>query len=165
MIPRAIIPGLTVTTLLCSSASASAQTDEALKFRLFLHRTFAQSQDVGDVEGHQASLVRFSGMASFPDGTVGTAYYVGTYDYTSGAGQWSVYTNVTLRDGSVLWYKAAGTRAVDGTKPPITGTLTVLGGKGRFESAKGDGTVTADGLTTLGPGQALYNDVTINLKR
>ena len=33
-----------------------------------------------------ASLVRFSGLASFPDGTVGAVYFTAATDYTKGAG-------------------------------------------------------------------------------
>jgi hypothetical protein len=94
-------------------------------------------------------VVRFSGLASFPDGTVGTAYFVGAFDYTKGAGPFSVYYNVTLNDGSVLWYKATGTAAVEGTKTLFNGTVSVLGGKGRFEGAKGDGTINGARLTPL----------------
>jgi hypothetical protein len=46
----------------------SARADETLKFREVLHATFAQTQDIGDIDGHAAGLARFSGIASFPDG-------------------------------------------------------------------------------------------------
>ncbi len=59
---------------------------ETLKFRMITHVTSAQSQDVGDVDGHLASLARLSGVVLFSDGTVSTAYFVGTTDYTKGAG-------------------------------------------------------------------------------
>jgi hypothetical protein len=156
---------LTAIALLCFSASGSARADETLKYRLFLHSTFAQSQEVGDVDGHTMSLVRFSGLASFPDGTVGTAYFVGGFDYIKGAGPFSVYYTLTLNDASVLWYKGTGTAAVDGTKTVFNGTVTVLGGKGRFEGAKGDGTYSGTRITPVSVGADLYADFTINLKK
>jgi hypothetical protein len=151
---------ITIALFCFSAPCGGARADEVLKYRLFLHSTFAQSQEVGDVDGHTVSLVRFSGLASFPDGTVGTAYFVGGLDYTKGAGPFSVYYNVTLNDGSVLWYKGTGTAAVDGTKTVFNGNVMVLGGKGLFEGAKGDGTYTGTRI-----GADLYADYTINIKK
>lgn len=147
-------------------AFQTARADEVLKYRTIMHATATQSQDIGDVDGHAMYLARFSGLASFPDGTVGTTYFITTTDYVSGSGPiLLVYNNLTLADGSVLWFKTTGTAMVEGTKTNIKGTITVLGGKGRFEGAKGDGTVTGARITPLAAGSDLYNDVTINLKK
>jgi hypothetical protein len=43
--------------------------------------------------------------------------------------------------------------------------IAPLGGKGRFEGAKGDGTVSGARLTPLAAGAELYNDIAINLKK
>jgi hypothetical protein len=145
--------------------SAGARADETLKFRAIMHATAAQSQDIGDVDGHAASLARFSGLATFPDDTVGTTYFIAATDYTKGAGTFSVYQNLTLKDGSVLWFKNSGTATVEGTTTLFKGTVTVLGGKGRFEGAKGDGTITGARLVPLATGADLYNDLVINVKK
>jgi hypothetical protein len=150
---------------LCLSAFSTARADEVLKFRAIMHATSVQSQEIGDIDGHAALLSRFSGLASFPDGTVGTAYFVSTNDYTKGAGTFSVYNNLTTNDGSVLWYKTNGTATVNGTTTLFKGTVTVLGGKGRFEGAKGDGTVSGARLVPLAAGADLYNDLVINVKK
>ena len=34
-----------------------------------------------NIDGHTWTVYRFSGIASFPDGTVGTVYFVGAADY------------------------------------------------------------------------------------
>src|SRR5215475_744495 len=73
---RRSILTLTTMALLCLGASSYARADETLKFRTIVHATSVQSQDVGDVDGHLISVGRFSGLASFPDGTVGTTYFV-----------------------------------------------------------------------------------------
>jgi hypothetical protein len=156
---------LSIAALLCLGAFSNARADETLKFREILHATSVQSQDIGDVDGHAASLARFSGLASFPDGTVGTGYFTAATDYTKGAGTFSLYSNLTLNDGSVLWFKNAGTATIDGTKTNFVGNVTVLGGKGRFEGAKGDGTSTGTRLTALTVGADLYLDYTINIKK
>jgi hypothetical protein len=157
--------GLLAAGLIGLCAAATARADETLKFRQFMHATSAQSLDVGDVDGHAMSLARFTGLVSLPDGSVGTAYFTATTDYTKGAGTFSVYQNLTLDDGSVLWYRTAGTATVEGTKTLFTGTITVLGGKGRFEGAKGDGTLTGTRLNPLVVGAVLYVDCTINMKK
>jgi hypothetical protein len=111
------------------------------------------------------SLSRYSGITSFPDGTTGTGYFVSATDYVKGAGTFSVYHNLTLNDGSVLWYKSNGTTTMDGTTSRFQGTVTVLGGKGKYEGAKGDGTVTGARTVPLAAGADLYNDLVINIKK
>jgi hypothetical protein len=156
---------LSAFALLFLGVFGNARADETLKFRATMHGTFVQSQEVGDVDGHALGVARFSGLASFPDGTVGTSYFVAATDYIKGAGTFSVYQNLTLNNGSVLWFKYAGTATVEGTTTLFKGTVTVLGGKGRFEDAKGDGTGTGARLTPLAVGADLYNDLVINVKK
>ena len=141
------------------------QADEMVKFRAMQHVASAQFQDIGDVEGHALGLVRLSGLASMADGTVGTSNFVGTTDYIKGAGTFMNYNNLALSDGSVLWYKANGNTKLDGSKSVFSGTVNVVSGKGRFEGAKGDGTITGERLTPLATGVYLYVDVVVNVKK
>lgn len=138
---------------------------ETLKFRMITHVTSAQSLDVGDVDGHVASLTRFSGLAFLPDGTVGTVQFASLADYTNGTGTFTLFPVLAFDDGSALWLESAGTGTVDGTKTRFVGTLTVLGGKGRFEDAQGDGTLTGTRYTPLSVGADLVSDYTVNFKR
>jgi hypothetical protein len=52
-------------------ASNIARADETVKFRMFMHATSIQSQEVGDVDGHMLYVGHFTGLASFSDGSVG----------------------------------------------------------------------------------------------
>jgi hypothetical protein len=156
---------LTTVALLCLGGFGSARADEKVEFREVMHATSVQPQEVGDVEGHVPALVRFSGLALFPDGAVGTTYFVGATDYTKGTGPYSAYHNVTFADGSVLWLKWVGTTTSEGTISRVKGTVSVIGGKGRFEGAKGDGTVNGTRLTPLAAGADLYLDLVINVKK
>jgi hypothetical protein len=142
-----------------------AKADETLKYRGVYQAASVQSQDVGDIDGHAISVVRLSGLASFPDGSVGTDYSVGTTDYIKGSGSFFNYGGTTLNDGSVLRYSWKGTATVQGPKTSFTGTVTILGGKGRFDGAKGEGTVTGERLQALATGAQLYIDVTLNIKK
>jgi hypothetical protein len=147
------------------SIPTDASTDAMLRCRMVTHVTSVQSLDIGDVDGHAASLARFSGLAFFPDGTVGTVSFVSASDYTNGAGAFTLYPILTFEDGSVLWIKSSGMGTVDGEKTRFVGTLTVVGGKGRFEGAKGDGTLIGTRHTPLSVGADLVSDYTVNIKR
>jgi hypothetical protein len=151
---------------LCAGTVSIARADEVLKFRIIAHITAIQTQDVGDVDGHTLSVGRYSGLASFPDGSVGTINFTFTTDYIKGAGTNLAYYNLSLKDGSVVRYKATGTAKVEGTTTILPeGPISVLGGTGRFEGAKGDGTGSGARLTPLAAGAELYLDDVINVKK
>ena len=153
-----------MTEMRLESVRSVTQGNETLRFRLITHITAVQTHDVGDVEGHVASLARFSGVALFPDGTIGTVYFVTITDYTKGAGAFTLYPILTFNDGAVLWLKSIGTGAVDGTRTHFVGTVVVVGGTGRFEGAKGAGTLTGTRYTPLSVGADLVSDYTINME-
>jgi len=69
----------------CAASISSDEVEDTLSFRMVTHITSAQSRDVGDVDGHALSLVRFSGLAFLPD-TVATVSFAAAIDYTNGAG-------------------------------------------------------------------------------
>lgn len=147
-------------------AVSTARADEVLSFHLVTHSTSVQSLEVGDVDGHTLGLARQSGLALFPDGSVGTTYYAATNDYIKGAGTYLAYYNLTLSDGSGLWFKVTGL-----AKPEETTTffpeapVIVLRGNGRFEGIKGNGTFKGQRVTPLAVGADLYADVVINLRK
>ena len=147
------------------SHPTKAPAGETLRCRMVTHVTSVQSLDIGDVDGHAASLARFSGLAFFPDGTVCAVSFASVSDYTKGAGSFTLYPILTFEDGSVLWIKSMGTGTVDGEKTRFVGTLTVVGGKGRFESATGEGTLTGTRYTPLSVGADLVSDYIVNLTR
>lgn len=142
-----------------------AQCKKTLKFRMVTHVTWAQSQDIGDVAGHVASLARFSGLAFFPDGSVATVSFIAQTDYTNGAGAFTLYPILTFDDGSVLCIKSIGQGAVDDVRTQFVGTLSVVGGKGRFEGVSGEGTLTGTRYTPLSIGADLVSDYTVTMQR
>jgi hypothetical protein len=155
---------LTMATLFCANANNVARADETLKWRHVQHNTSFQSQDVGDVKGHSLSVYQLPGIAFFPDGSTGSTLVVGTSDVTNGSGTLNGYSTLNFTDGSAIFMKYTGTIKVDGTKVPRRGTFTVIGGKGRYEGAKGDGTWEGDG-TQVGPATISYIDNVINIKK
>lgn len=139
--------------------------NETLAFRMVTHVTSAHSLDVGDVEGHTASLTRFSGLAFLPDDTVATVYFASLADYVNGAGTFTLFPILAFDDGSVLWIRSTGTGTVEGARTRFVGTLAVIGGEGRFRGAKGDGTLTGMRYTPLSVGADLVSDYIVNLTR
>jgi hypothetical protein len=140
-------------------------TGETLTVRMVTHVAWAQSEEIGDVDGHEASLARFTGLAFFPDHTVGEVRFVAATDYTNGVGTFTLYPILSFDDGSVLRLKSVGTAAVDGAKTRFIGTVTVLGGEGRFAGASGDGSLTGTRHTALALGADLVSDYRINLRK
>jgi hypothetical protein len=157
---------LSTAVLICLGSLCTARADETLKFRLVMHVTAAQTQEVGDVDGHVLGVGRYSGLATFPDGSVGTANITFGNDSIKGDGTFFSYFNLTLKDGSALWWKGTGLAKPEGKTTIFPEfPVSVLSGTGRFEGAKGDGTQAGVRLTPLSAGADLYADVVINVKK
>jgi hypothetical protein len=137
---------------------------KTLKVHMVTHVASTHSLEVGDVDGHTVSLARFSGLAFYADGTVGAVNFASLTDYTDGAGDFTLFPILSFEDGSELWVKSIGTAKVEGSKTRFTGTLIVVGGKGRFANAKGDGTLTGTRYTPIAVGADLVSDYAINLR-
>ncbi len=146
-----------------SSSIITKGTEQTLRFRMVTHVTTAQSLEVGDVEGHTVSVARFSGLAFFAD-EVATVSFASTTDYINGEGEFVLYPIVVFDDRATLCIKSCGTGKVEGTKTKFVGTLTVLGGSGRFAGAKGEGTLTGIRYTPLSVGADLVSEYVVTLK-
>ncbi len=162
-----------LTAFACLSAgwSFAAQADDTIKYRAVFHSASQQSQDVGDAEGHGLALTKFSGLASFPDGSFGTTYFVAALDFTKGNGPvLTTYGNLTLNDGSVLWFRGSGAttpKSGNGLQNnDIKGTGTILSGTGKYAGAKGDVTFSGGRVGAFGaPSVDIYLDYVMSLKQ
>jgi hypothetical protein len=148
-----------------------AKADETLKFRVVQYPASVQSQQVGDVNGHVQSVIRFVGLASFPDGSTARTTVFNTGDAIAvpgGGGTTNGYENIVFSDGSELWWKYTGTYKLD-SKGAVSGsgTFIVTSGKGRYEGAKGDGTfeVTQNQTSTAGGETIGAVDTVLNIKK
>jgi hypothetical protein len=156
--------------LMCAAACAfcvnTASADETLKYRTVYHLTSVQSHDIPDTDGHILGVAHASGVASFPDGSVAADNFTGTLDYTKGSGPTVVYDDITFSDGSALFLKMVGMTTAEGPRSTLKNTISIIGGKGRFAGAKGDGTFTGARLAPQpGVGAQLYGDITLNIKK
>ena len=115
--------------------------------------------------GHILSLYRLPGIVFFPDGSTGVSQVFGMADTINGDGTSDGYQLVTFADGSELWLKFTG--RLEGVKRG--GPFTVIGGKGQYAGAKGDGTWEAHGTPIVGvnsdTNSISYVDAVANIKK
>jgi hypothetical protein len=124
----------------------------------------------------QHGFSRYVGIATFPDDSTGGTTVWTAYDGVAGAGNGGAsngYGSIIFSDGSELWTKFSGTYKITSVTQNAVhlvanGTLTVTGGKGRFEGVKGDGTWEGpqDRVGSSIPGETLaVVDYVVNLKK
>jgi hypothetical protein len=154
---------LLATTFFAISTGAFA--GETLKIKATIKATAWVTQPVADVEGHNLILTKFTGSATLPDGSEATVDFSTLADTHNGAGPLNpLYYGITMPDGSQLWLKAVLMAHPDGPNhSKFDGSLTVIGGKGKYANAQGDGTFLAERTTAPGVGAQATNDITINL--
>jgi hypothetical protein len=157
---------LLVTVALCAISTA-AFADETLKYRMIAHGVSLQQMNVPDGNGHVIAVFQLAGLISMQDGTVGQANITGMLDYINGFGPYTSYVSLTFSDGSALYIREEGKSTREGDKGVLTGVDTIIGGKGRYAGAKGDGSSTGARVShPLGPSvdSQLYVDATLNIK-
>jgi hypothetical protein len=157
--------------ILAAIFALPAKADETLKFRVVQYVASVQLQQVGDVNGHVQSVIRYPGLASFPDGSTARTTVFNAGDGIAepgGGGAVNGYENIVFSDGSELWWKYTGTYKID-SKGVVSasGTLTVTSGKGRYAGAKGDGTyeVTQNQAGTAAGETIGAVDIVLNIKK
>ncbi len=146
-------------------SAIDAASAEDLEFREVVHITSLQTQEINDVDGHVIGLVRTAGIASFQDGSTALGGFVAQLDLVKGAGSIATISSLTFDDGSVLWYRTAGSVTPDGKRTLFKGTITVTGGTGRFANAKGEGGFTGVRLSPLAVGADAFFDQMITVKK
>jgi hypothetical protein len=145
-----------------------AKADETVKWRHVQYTAALQTMQVGDTNEHILAVQRLAGIALFPDGSIGSSSVVGTFDATVGVGSTGRgYYTVNFPDGSALWLTFTGaSKFLAPGKLESKGTAIVIGGKGRYAGAKGEGTY--EGLSTpaavTGDQPIGYIDNVINIK-
>jgi hypothetical protein len=149
-----------------SGTLAVEKADEALKFRIVIHNTFAQSQETPGIANHVVTLIRQEGLVFFSDGQVGTTSSVAVADYQGSAGKFFTYGAVSTSDGSELDYKIVGEATQGSDEASISGNVEITGGSGKFEGAKGDGKMEGKRLSSaITVGAGLYNDFDLTWKK
>lgn len=96
--------------------------------------------------------------------------FLGSVDYREGTGPFNGFVTVTRADGTTLAFSVSGWS----TTPPsetgtsdarFRGTLTVIGGTGAFEGARGTGTMRGVRRAALGSPVRLVFEVTVQMSR
>jgi hypothetical protein len=152
-----------IIVILAAIFTMPAKADETEKWRHVHHYASNQSQEVGN--GHILGVIRMPGIAFFPDGSIGTSLVARTYDAVPNSGSTGGgYYTITFADGSELWLTYTGENKVIASATKAKGTAIVIGGKGRYAGAKGDGTYEGE-ATGGAPDGIQYIDNVINVKK
>jgi hypothetical protein len=152
--------------------SVPAKADETLKFRKVQYTTSLQVQQISDVPGHVQGLVRYAGVATFPDGSTARDIVFGAFERAGNGGTFGGYENIVFSDGSELWLKDTGpykiaSQTENAQHLTANGTFIVTSGKGRYAGAKGDGTYEGfEDTVGRSPGETLgVYDIVLNIKK
>jgi len=142
-------------------ASVSQIEAETSKSRSVYRLAKVEMMEVGDVPGHVIGVLELRGL-SFENDEVGTYSGWVTVDYTNGSGKHEGYGITTFEDGSTHVSKVQGTTKAseDGKISEFEGTFTFIGGSGRFEGIKGEGSYTGKRIAPLSVGADSYIDLT-----
>jgi hypothetical protein len=118
--------------------------------------------EVGDVPGHVVGVVQFKGLTFFADGEVATHSNPAMFDLTNGSGPHRGYVVHYFDDGStsIERYQGEARLSADGKRTVVEGSFECIGGTGRFEGLKGEGTYQGERLGALQTGDYVYVDTT-----
>lgn len=126
--------------------SAAARAAEMKESGQYVNLTPKVScSQVGDVEGHVVCSFESQGVLIADDGEIGKRVTRGTIDYINGVGTNQGHSVTTFGDGSTRTSAWQGTADRDAQNNRYSeGTYTCIGGSGRFEGVKCEGTWRSD---------------------
>jgi hypothetical protein len=118
--------------------------------------------EVGDVPGHIVGVVELKGRTFFAGGEIATHTNPATFDLTDGSGPHQGYVVHYFDDGSttIERYQGAARLSADGRRTLVEGSFECIGGTGRFEGLKGEGTYRGERVGALRTGDYVYVDTT-----
>jgi hypothetical protein len=102
----------------------------------------AEWTEIGDVEGHVIGFWESNGLG-FEESDVATIKSWGTFDLIKGIGTHQGYLTKTWSDGTTRTSRFEGRSKPEGKLRLSEGTWMLVGGTGRFEGIKGEGTYKA----------------------
>ena len=131
----------TLVFALCLPLGTAQAGEMVLKTRIVAHTSEETWSQIGDDENRGIGTYQQTGLSFLEDGQVGTIMDNGSYEWNKGLGAHSGYLVVTFSDGSGWTEKYDGTsKPIDDKTDAVEGTTTLVGGTGRFEGIKGEGT-------------------------
>ncbi len=137
-----------------------------LKFDMKYQITSNDFLVVNDTLNHKMGKAEGSGSAAFSDGSDAIVKVYFIYDYKNGNGDFIEYYNLTFKDGSSLIVKAKGRSlgSTDESMPLFTADVSVTGGTGVYEGARGTGSMSGNRKNILESGSTVKLSFLIQLK-
>ncbi len=157
-----------IVTLLSMTAVLTQPTQAAdeIAGRNYGHSQKVEMIEVGDVPGHFMGVSQSNGLTFYtkgPDmGEIVPRTFTMTFDVVMGNGTVTGYEKKSFKDGSTMVVKfGAFQTSIDGGKrTAYEGTWEVTGGTGRYEGAKGGGTLKGERIGDYKTGADSYIDFT-----
>ncbi len=135
--------GLVVLVIALGLPALAARAGETkVEGRNVYHGVKSEWVEVGDVEGHVVGVWESKGLG-FQEGDVTTIKSRGTFDSIKGTGTHQGYLAKTWSDGATYTTSFEGRSKQAGKLRLSEGTWMLLGGTGRFEGVKGEGTYSS----------------------
>ncbi len=132
--------GLVVLVIALGLPALAAQAGETeVEGRNVHHGVKSEWVEVGDVEGHVVGFWEINGLG-FQEDDVTAIKGWGTFDSIKGTGTHQGYLIKTWSDGSTYTSSFEGRSKPAGKLRLNEGTWILVGGTGRFEGVKGEGT-------------------------
>jgi len=122
--------------VLGSAIQAGAET---LNYKFYTWVNKGEIVPIGDVEGHNVTLIMRGAFYVFENGEVATTDTVTIGDLTKGSGSFKGYFTIKFGDGSTIMVRTQGTLGgtAAGTLGSSGSTSEIIKGTGRFEGIKG----------------------------
>ena len=142
-------------------STAYARTENANARQVF-HIVKSEMVEVGDKPGHYVGYIHNCGLLFLDDGEVATVDGWYTFDYTNGSGIFSGYGKTVFDDGStqLTRIEKGNTTAIQGGKVSLLeGAYEYVGGSGRFQGLKGNGTFSGKRVGPVESGADGYTDL------
>ena len=146
-----VLAWLTISSLFCSGSALAKEITYTTKFGPAMSRTVLSP---GDRPGHELVQAIRTGLtnSSDPDWNDAPVINYGQSDVVDGTGSIAGYAVRTHRNGDKTFYRFEGTvkAGADGKDTVGEGTVELLGGTGKFASARGRGSYSsAAGVSTI----------------
>jgi hypothetical protein len=151
---------LTVLAAACVLVPALAPAQDLGTSRRVQSTAEIKTVEVGDVPGHVVGVVQFKGLTFFADGEIATHSNPAMFDLTNGSGPHRGYVVHHFDDGStsIERYQGEARLSADGKRTVVEGSFECIGGTGRFEGLRGEGTYRGERLGALQTGDYVYVD-------
>ena len=136
---------------------------EDVEYQLLTYLVRVDFIPVPDVDKHAIGIFERRGVAIFKNGETAAYHTRGTWDFIDGNGQFTGYTTLTYKDGSMTISKYSGNQIQESGKlASMKGNGEYIKGTGKYEGIQGNVSFSGDYVTPYG--KETKGDVVVKAK-